>query len=460
MSPQKEKLSEDRRKEAAAAERAARDRYETAILQIREGAYRFSSKVRGQAALVLDELIDPDGEAVGSLADVEGDAGALALAMPLDLITFETWLLGQIGDEDELDLDLPNHRELWFNFGAWIGETLRLRHGGHWLILGDEPKTWRLGFSKVLLEVVPHSFAEQLLRLGAGLGKKMISEIERLRMLHDEQVAKDGGAEIDRFTPQHYYRMHTMPLGQWMVLDLPLLDRMWNRAAVRDLIKEVRKSAKRLGEGNAPVIERVCEALGKANQDQPVGGQTGDRGLFEAVAQIVGLRRTTAPIAMDVLERYVVPAMHIGIPDKFPPLDEDDLAALRKGVELFALFVDVIPHKYQADDEGFLGAIPQDDLSTPYRDRSNLEVGRGDWVIVNPRRFKEMLLEFDSKRLLDKYDEFIRFLHASPKAPRRRDDGRLLAETCARALSDFRACVVAAAKDNAALVFRILPPPG
>lgn len=451
---------EDKRKAAAQAERAARERYEVAVTQLREGGYRFSSKVRGQAGLVLDELIDPDGEAVATLADVEGDAGALALAMPLDLITFETWILGQIGDEEELDLDLPGHRELWFNFGAWIGDALRLRHGGHWLILGDEPKTWRLGFSKVLLEVVPHTFAEQLLRMGPGLAKKMVSEIERLRIMHDEQKDKDDGVDIDRFTPQHYFRMHTMPLGQWMVMDLALLDRMWNRAAARDLVKEVRKAAKRLGEANQPVVDKVVETLGQANQDQPIGGQTSDRGLFEAVAQIVALRRTTAPIAMDVLESYVMPAMHIGIPDKFPPLDDDDLGQLRRGIELFALFVDVIPHKHQADDEGFLGAIPHDDLSTPYRDRANLEVGRGDWVVVNPRRFKEMLLEFDSRRLLDKYDEFIKFLHANPKAPRRRDDGRLLAETTVKALSDFRACVVTAAKEQMALMFRMLPPPG
>jgi hypothetical protein len=454
------KENEDKRKAAAAAEKAARDRYEVAVAQIRDASYRFSSKVRGQAQLILDELIDPEGEAVATLAEVEGDAGALALAMPLDLITFETWILGQIGDEDELDLELASHQELWFNFGAWIGEALRLRHGGHWLTLGDEPKQWRLGFSKILLEVVPHVFAEQLLRMGAGLAKKLVSEIERLRQLHVDQREKDGDVDIDRFTPQHYFRMHTMPLGQWMVIDLPLCDRLWNRGAARDLVKEVRKSAKRLGEANLPVVERVCEAIAKANQDQPLGTQTQDRGLFEAVAQIVGLRRTTAPIAMDVMEKFVMPAMHIGIPEQFPPLDDDDLALLRKGIELFALFVEVIPHKHQADDEGFLAAIPHEDLSTPYRDRSNLEVGRGDWVVVNPRRFKEMLLAFDSKRLLDKYDEFIKFLHANPKAPRRRDDGRLLAETTARALADLRACVAAAAKDEIALVFRMLPPPG
>ena len=451
---------DDKKKAAAAAERAARERYEVAVAQIREGSYRFTSKVRGQAALILDELIDPDGEAVGTLADVEGDAGALALAMPLDLITFETWILGQIGDEEELDLDLPSHRELWFNYGAWIGEALRLRHGGHWLILGDEPKTWRLGFSKILLEVVPHTFAEQLLRMGAGLAKKMVSEIERLRILHDEQKDKDGGTEIDRFTPQHYFRMHTMPLGQWMAMDFTHLAKMWNESPVAKLIEDIKEKGPRLGAQNSSIIDQVVGALARAKQDEPVAKQTADRGLFEAVAQIIGLRRTTAPIAMDVLEKYVMPAMHIGIPDQFPPLDDDDLAELRKGIELFSLFVEVIPHKHKADDEGFLSAIPHDDLSTPYRDRSNLEVGRGDWVIVNPRRFKEMLLEFDSRRLLDKYDEFIKFLHANPKAPRRRDDGRLLAETTARALAEFRACVVAASKDNLSLVFRMLPPPG
>ena len=39
----KEREKEDKRKAAAAAERAARDRYEAAVAQIRDGSYRFSS---------------------------------------------------------------------------------------------------------------------------------------------------------------------------------------------------------------------------------------------------------------------------------------------------------------------------------------------------------------------------------------------------------------------------------
>ncbi|RMH45203.1 MAG: hypothetical protein D6689_00410 [Deltaproteobacteria bacterium] len=442
-----------------AAEKAARELFERAMQTIDEGAYKFTSRLRGQTGVIMDELVDPEGEAVANLADLEGDAGALALAAPIDLITFETWLFGQIGDQEELDLDINSHREHWINFGSWIGQMLKARHGGHWLIPSDDPHTWRMGFSKILLETAPFAFAEALLRSGPGAAKQLISEIERLRKLHEEQAEKDGGP-IDRFTAQHYVRLHTIPLGQWMVMDLKALERLWNRATTRDLAKQVRVHGKKLGERNAPFIDQIVGALEQLDPDKPAGAQTVDRGLFEAIAQIIGLRRTTAPVAIDVIEKFVLPAIHMGVPDQFPPLDADDLAALRKGIELFALFIEVTPFKYPADDDGFLGIIPKDELSSPYRDRTNLDVGKGDWVIVNPKRFKRMLLDFDSKRMLDKYDEFVRYVRANPKAPRRRDDGRFLAETVVNAIADFRACVVAASKDDAALLFRMLPPPG
>ncbi len=442
------------------AELAAQEQYEKAMEELREGQYRFSSKVRGQAAIILDELIDPDGEAVLTLADGEGDVGALALAMPIDLITFETWLFGQIGDKEELDLDINTHWELWFNFGAWIGEALRRRHGGHWLIMDSDPRTWRLGFSKIMLEIAPHMFAGQLLSIGQGAVRQMLNEFERLRAMHVEQKKKDKGQELDRFTSEHYVRMHTIPLGQWFVMDFNLVGRLWNQAAARDLAKEIRKHKKRLGQDNAEFIDQMLEVIGKAEQSKPVAGQIDDRGLFEAVAQIIAMKRTTAPLAIDVLEKFVVPTMHIGIPDRFPDLDKDDLAQLRKGIELFELFVEVTPHKYPADDEGFLGAIPHEDLSTPYGDRANLEVGKGDWVVVDPKYFKKMLLEFDTKRMLDGYDRFVKYVRSNPKAPRRRDDGRMLAETVAAAIADLKACVVAASKADQTLLFRMLPPPG
>lgn len=450
----------DGAQQLAAAEKAAQERFERAMNELREGAYKFSSNVRTQAELIVEELVDPDGECVDLLAEVEGDQGALALSMPLELITFDTWLFGQIGDKEELDLKDETHWDIWFTYGAWIGETMRRRHGGHWMLLGDDPHTWRIGFSKIFLEIAPFVFSEQLLRTGSGASRRMVSEIERIRQLHEDQEEKDNGKSLDRFLAQHYIRMHTVPLGQWMSMDFAGLGKLWAQAPTKDLIAAIKEAGPRLGPGNAQIVEKVIEALSRANQEKPVSEQTNDRGLFEAIAQIVALRRATAPLAIDILERVVVPTLHVGVPDTFPPLDEDDLGNLRRGVELFAFFVEIVPHKFAADDEGFLGSIPHEHLSTPYADRTVLEVGKGDWIVVNPAHFMPMLVDLDPQKLLEKYDEFVQYLASVPDAPRRRDDGRLLAETAVRAIADFKACVAAAAQHQDALIFRILPPPG
>ncbi len=553
-------------KQLAEAEAQAKERFEKAMTELREGAYRFSSRARGQSELIIEELIDPEGETVASLAEVEGEPGALALAQSLELITFDTWLFGQIGDQESLDLKTEDHWEVWFTYAAWIGETMRRRHGGHWLLMGDDPHTWRLGFSKIFLEIAPFVFAEQLLRMGSGATKKMVSEIERIRQLHEpdpaitgsvpfeagkaelvtpvkqslDQIAafliesdhielleieghsdpsetdvealaqrradavrdylvsrnvdakrleaKGYGADhphperetnvdanrrvqfdvleaktrqlLDRFLAQHYIRLHTVPLGQWMSMDFASLAKLWNEAPAEKLIAELKEKGPRLGPQNMQIVEQVVAALSRAKPDQPVAKQTGDRGLFEAIAQIIGLRRATQPIAIDILERVVMPALHVGIPDKFPPLDEDDLANLRKGIEMFAFFVETVPHKFQADDEGFLGTIPHDQLTTPYADRNVLEIGKGDWVVINPAHFIPMLQEFDPQKLLEKYDEFVAYVRSLPDAPNRRDDGRMLAETAIRALADLKACVATAAQNQDALLFRLLPPPG
>jgi hypothetical protein len=447
-------------KQLEAEENRAKERFEKAMNELREGAYRFSSRARGQSELIIEELIDPDGETVASIAEVEGEPGAVSLAQSLELITFDTWLFGQIGDREALDLKAEDHWEVWFSYGAWIGETMRRRHGGHWLMMGDDPHTWRIGFSKLFLEIAPFVFAEQLLRMGSGATRKMVTEIERIRQLHEEQKTADKGGSLDRFLAQHYIRLHTVPLGQWMSMDFANFAKLWNEAPVSQLVAELKEKGPRLGPGNAPIVEQIVTALARANQDAPIAKQTTDRGLFEAIAQIVALRRATAPIAIDILERVVMPAMHVGVPEKFPPLDADDLATLRKGIELFAFFVDVVPHKFQADDEGFLGTIPNEQLATPYADRSVLEIGKGDWVIINPGHFVQMLSEFDPQRLLDKYDEFVKYIGGIPDAPRRRDDGRMLAETAIRALADFKMCVATAAQNKDALLFRLLPPPG
>ena len=418
----------------------------------------FSARAASQAGVDVKELLDPNGESVASLVDAELSPGAAALALPIDLITFETWVLGHLGDRDELDLDVNTHREVWFGLGAWLGETLRNRHGGFWLIPSEDPESWRVGFSKILLEITPHAFAERLLRAGQGLGKRVVSEVERIREMHDEQAKADGGKARDRYNPQHYARLHSVPLAQWLILDMGRLQHAWGRMPVKELAAAISDAVKRMPPQSAAVAERIVEALGELEEDKPAAEQEPERGLFEAVAQVTAMKRGTAPIAVDVMEKYVLPALHIGIPDKFPPLGDDDVGAIGRGVDLFSVYVEVCPYAHPAAEGGLLGFFSSDDLGSPYPDRDNLDVGKGDWVIVNPTKLRPLLERFDPKRLLATFDKFVDYVSKQENAPRVREVGRDVAETAARVLGDFKSLLGVLDKQSA-LVFRLLPPP-
>jgi hypothetical protein len=421
-------------------------------------ARSFADRARSQAGVDVRELVDPDGDAVGSLVDVEGSAGAAALALPIDVITFDSWVLGHIGDRDELDLDVNTHQELWFGFGAWIGEMLRMRHGGFWLFAGDDPKGWRLGFSKILLEIVPHVFAERLLRSGQGMTRRMLSEVERIRVQHDEQAQTEGGKAKDKYAPQHYARLHSVPLAQWLVVDVAKVGKLWSETPAAALRQTVAAEGKKLPPQNAPILAKIDEALAKLDADKPAAGQQVDRGLYEAVAQIAGLRRATAPVAIDILEKIVLPALHMGLPDQLPPLGADDLDNIRKGTDLFAVMVDVVPFAHPAEEGGFLGSFAPDDMATPYPDRHNLELGKGDWVGINPKRIRAMLDRFDANKLLLAFEKFVEYVGKQPGVPRLGEVSRALAETTARAILDLRG-TIGALSHGAMLVFRLLPPP-
>jgi hypothetical protein len=148
----------------------------------------------------------------------------------------------------------------------------------------------------------------------------------------------------------------------------------------------------------------------------------------------------------------------MGTPDGFPPLGEDDVENIKKGTDLFAVMVDVVPFAHQAQEGGFLGTFAQDDMSTPYPDRQNLELGKGDWVGVNPGRLRPMLDRFSENKLLLAFERFIEYAGKQPGVPRLGEVSRALADTTVRAIADLRTSVHGMG-EGTMLVFRLLPPP-
>ena len=91
--------------------------------------------------------------------------------------------------------------------------------------------------------------------------------------------------------------------------------------------------------------------------------------------------------------------------------------------DLFAVMVDVVPYAHAAEEGGFLGAFKTEDMSTPYPDRKDLELGRCAWVALNPGRIRPMLDRFDANRFLLSFEKFVQYVGSQPGAPRIADAG-------------------------------------
>src|SRR5262249_28584405 len=107
---------------------------------------------------------------------------------------------------------------------------------------------------------------------------------------------------------------------------------------------------------------------------------------------------------------------------------------------------------------GFLGAFAPEDMSTPYADRQNLELGKGDWVAINPQRIRPLLDKFEPNKLLIAFEKFVDYVGKQPGVARLGDVSRALAETTARAILALRSAIGAPGR-GAMLVSRPPPPP-
>jgi hypothetical protein len=233
------------------------------------------------------------------------------------------------------------------------------------------------------------------------------------------------------------------PVGQWMSMDLARITKLWKVEPTSTLITAVNESGPRLGSSNTSIVEQVTSALAAARQSEPIGTQTADRGLFEAIAQIVGLRRATAPVAIDVLERSVMPVLRV---DLSRPVEDGTDTQL----ELFELFVTRASKR--SAQQGLLGVVPDAALSTPYPDGTPISVADGDFTLVATAPLVAQLDRYDEVKLGAKYDDFV-------KRVKRRDGDRVLFEIATRALADLRECVNTALLNREQLLFRVLPPP-
>jgi hypothetical protein len=105
----------------------------------------------------------------------------------------------------------------------------------------------------------------------------------------------------------------------------------------------------------------------------------------------------------------VMPLLFVGVPQTFPPLDEEELAAAKQGVNPLFIFLESVPFQFKApEEEGLLGAFPAAGLAMPHPGFK--ATGQLRLVKVPLDAVKEPLSKFDPAKTRDALKRFEAYL--------------------------------------------------
>src|SRR6185436_19940328 len=134
---------------------------------------------------------------------------------------------------------------------------------GHTHPEGDAEANERLSKHRaesVVKYLVAHKISsKRLVAKGAGGEQPIVGADAKVNNRVEFEVTRERERPplLDRFLAQHYIRLHTVPLGQWMSMEFARLAKLWNDEPVGKLIDAIKESGPRLGAGNAQIVDQV-----------------------------------------------------------------------------------------------------------------------------------------------------------------------------------------------------------
>lgn len=169
--------------------------------------------------------------------------------------------------------------------------------------------------------------------------------------------------------PDDYRRLLDPALAQFVCLDpakarearetTPTAETRELERAFGKLPKEMPKEMKQ------SMRQQILGALGQLDAGKPLQEQAeAAPQLLELLALVHGVVEETGFAPAEFWQGVLLPLLHIGAADAFPPLDDDELQAVRQGADPLLLYVESVPFKVPTEDEdGLLGVFPPEEVS-------------------------------------------------------------------------------------------------
>jgi|CXWL01.1.fsa_nt_gi hypothetical protein len=319
-------------------------------------------------------------------------------------------------------LDRPEHHVVALGVAAAWGERLMKEHGAFWFPNRDAPEGASIGFPEALIMLSPY---------GGVVEALLASKLERLQEVTQEirtslaKVKFSPAAAASgpmRLGPADYQRLFDPGFVQLVAMDAAKAATGWNLTGPR-IASELREGLVRIGSRLPAEVKQQLEAqllgaLTRLDPSKPLIDQV-ERAprVAELVAQLWGTKESTGAAPEEFWEDVVFPTLFIGAPAAFPKLEGEELELLKRQVDPYFLFLEVVPHQYPAPEEALLGAFPGNALDVLAPQLS--KVGSPRLVKVTTDSIKAAVAAFDPAKTQEAVARFCAQAHeqAGTKGP-------------------------------------------
>jgi hypothetical protein len=332
---------------------------------------------------------------------------------------------------------LADHQAIALGLAGAYAARLVQEQRAFWFANREALEGAALGFPQAVLVLSPYAAVADALSHGD------LSRLDAMAKEVSSSLAQASFSSLGTGTQLSaidYQRIFDPGFIQFVALDSKKSNAVW-ASRPGQLIRDVQEALGRAGDKLPkqvraqleprlfPILQRLD--LGKTLLEQAAGSPR----TFELMTHLFATASETGVAPEELWADVIFPLLHIGAPSQFPPLDAADLEAFGGGLDPVLLFVDLVPYRIPAPEDGLLGAFPHSDLAPLYQSGDNIAAIR--LVKVKGERLHSLLAEFDPNAVRAAVKQFTEYAVASGKLPFAPTESTLL-EPALRLLSDLK----------------------
>jgi hypothetical protein len=340
-------------------------------------------------------------------------------------------------------VEKPEHQVVAMALAVGLAQRLHEAHQAFWFPYRETPEGASLGFPETLIMLSP---------FGAVVDALRSARLEKLEDIAKEirntlaQVKFSGAAGAMRLAPEDYMRLFDPAFVQLVALDGAKVSQTWNLGPervvsdLRDAIGRARLSP----EAKKQLEQQFVAALNRLEVGKPLLKQVARAPrVIETMGLLFASTGSTGAAAEEFWNDVVMPLLFVGAPATFPPLEEEELAAARQGVDPLFLFLELVPYQHQApEEEGLLGAFAGSTLSLPAPEFQAVQQVR--LIKVGLDAVKGPLAAFDPVKTRDAVKRFGALVQekAGPvAAPQGADEAKMMFDAAMTLLTELKELV-------------------